>query len=85
MKTLVAALAIAVTCLALPGLAAARGLPDGSPCMFNRDCLSGKCRGGANKHCQGPPLLPGGATCKLNAQCASGKCRGGANKHCQGD
>ncbi len=53
--------------------------------MFNRDCLSGKCRGGANKHCQGPALLPGGAPCKFNAQCASGKCRGGANKHCQGD
>jgi len=85
MKTLVAALVLAVTCLVAPRLAAAQGLPDGSPCMFNRDCLSGKCRGGANKHCQGPPLLPGGATCKFNAQCSSGKCRGGANKHCQGD
>jgi hypothetical protein len=85
MKTLVAALILAVACLATPGLGAAQGLPEGAPCKFNRDCLSGKCRGGANKHCQGPALLPGGATCKLNAQCASGKCRGGANKHCQGD
>ena len=85
MKTLGAALALAAVCLVTPGLAAGAGLPDGSPCMFNRDCLSGKCRGGANKHCQGPPLLPGGAPCKFNAQCASGKCRGGANKHCQGD
>ena len=85
MKALVAALTIAVLCLATPGFGAAAGLPDGSPCMFNRDCLSGKCRGGANKHCQGPPLLPEGATCFHNAQCASGKCRGGANKHCQGD
>jgi hypothetical protein len=85
MKALVGAFAIAVVCLATPGLAAATGLPDGSPCMFNRDCLSLKCRGGANKHCQGPPLLPEGATCLHNAQCHSGKCRGGANKHCQGE
>ena len=85
MKTLVAALAIAVTCLVTPRLAAAQGLPDGSPCMFNRDCISGKCRGGVSKHCQGPPLLPEGSPCRFNAQCSSGKCRGGANKHCQGD
>jgi len=83
MKALVAAFAIAVVCLATPGLGATLG-GDGDPCMFNRDCLSGKCRGGANKHCQGPPLLPEGATCLHNAQCDSGKCRGGANKHCQG-
>jgi hypothetical protein len=85
MRTLVVALTFAAVCLAMPGRSAAAGLPEGSPCMFNSDCLSGKCRGGANKHCQGPALLPGGAPCKFNPQCASGKCRGGANKHCQGD
>jgi len=80
MKTV---LLISLLLLPLPLIAA--GLPAGSPCSFNRDCLSGKCRGGANKHCQGPPLLPGGATCTLNAECSSGKCRGGHNKKCQGD
>ena len=85
MKPFVVALVLAAACLVLPTSARAQGLPDGAPCMFNRDCLSGKCRGGANKQCQGPPLLPGGATCLKNAQCSSGKCRGGANKHCQGD
>lgn len=85
MKPFVVALAFAVTCLALPGPASTQGLPDGSPCRFNSDCISGKCRGGANKKCQGPPLLPGGSTCLKNAQCSSGKCRGGRNKHCQGD
>jgi len=74
-----------MTCLAAPTVVAAQGLPDGSPCMFNRDCLSRKCRGGASKHCQGPPLLPDGAPCLRNAQCSSGKCRGGAHKKCQGD
>ena len=84
MKALVLASLVAV-CLAVPVSGFAQPLPDGSPCMFNRDCLSGKCRGGANKKCQGPPLLPGGATCIHNAQCASGKCRGGVHKKCQGD
>src|SRR5262245_42395872 len=79
MKALVVASLLTV-CLAVPVSGLAQGLPDGSPCMFNRDCLSGKCRGGANKKCQGPPLLPGGAACTKNAQCTSGKCRGGANK-----
>jgi hypothetical protein len=74
-----------VLAAALAGPVFAAGLPAGSPCTFNRDCLSGKCRGGSNKKCQGPALLPGGATCTLNAQCSSGKCRGGSNKHCQGD
>ena len=87
MKPLVVALAIATICLALPvsGRGAQGGLPDGSPCTFNRDCLSGKCRGGSNKRCQGPPLLPGGAECTRNAECSSGKCRGGHSKRCQGD
>jgi hypothetical protein len=84
MKPLVVALGL-VLCLGVPGPMAAPGLPDGATCQFNRDCLSGKCRGGAHKKCQGPPLLPRGASCTLNAQCSSGKCRGGANKHCQGD
>ncbi|HKA28787.1 MAG TPA: hypothetical protein VKH82_05395 [Candidatus Binatia bacterium] len=84
MKALVLASLVAV-CLAVPVSGFAQPLPDGSPCMFNRDCLSGKCRGGANKKCQGPPLLPGGAICLHNAQCSSGKCRGGAHKKCQGD
>jgi hypothetical protein len=85
MKPLVVALALTLTCAAVPGRGWAQGLPDDSPCTFNRDCLSGKCRGGAMKRCQGPPLLPRGSTCTKNAQCSSGKCRGGANKHCQGD
>ena len=97
MKPLVVALAFAVVCLGVPGSSSAQGLPDGSPCTFthdcpdgspctfNRDCLSKKCRGGAHKHCQGPPLLPAGASCLHNAQCHSGKCRGGHNKVCQGD
>jgi hypothetical protein len=85
MKPLGVALAFAVVCLGVPGFSSAQGLPDGSPCTFNRDCLSQKCRGGAHKHCQGPPLLPAGAPCLHNAQCHSGKCRGGHNKACQGD
>jgi len=85
MKPLVVALAIATICLALPVSGRAQGLPDGAPCKFNRDCLSGKCRGGSNKRCQGPPLLPRGASCTRNAECSSGKCRGGHNKRCQGD
>ena len=85
MRTLVVALTFVVVCLAMPGRAAATRLPDGSPCMFNSDCISGKCRGGMEKHCQGPPLLPDGAPCKFNVECSSRKCRGGANKHCQGD
>jgi hypothetical protein len=85
MRPLVVALAFAVICLGVPGSSSAQGLPDESPCTFNRDCLSHKCRGGAHKHCQGPPLLPAGAPCLHNAQCHSGKCRGGHNKACQGD
>jgi hypothetical protein len=85
MKPLGMALAFSLACLVLPGPGWAQGLPDGSPCTFNRDCLSGKCRGGANKKCQGPPLLPDDAQCLKNAQCSSGKCRGGARKKCQGD
>jgi hypothetical protein len=84
MKALIL-LCMFMACLVAPAAVIAQSLPDGSPCMFNRDCLSGKCRGGAHKKCQGPPLLPGGAVCEKNAQCSSGKCRGGANKHCQGD
>jgi len=37
----------------------AQGLPDGAPCTFNRDCISGKCRGGAHKQCQGGVPSPG--------------------------
>jgi len=84
MKALVVACLLAV-CLAEPASAVPQGLPDGSPCMFNRDCLSGKCRGGSHKKCQGPPLLPAGAACLRNVECSSGKCRGGAHKRCQGD
>ncbi len=84
MKLLVVALALAAACLTAPGFASAQALGDGSPCRFNRECLSGKCRGGANKKCQGPPLLPDDAACRRNAECASGKCRGGRNKKCQG-
>jgi len=86
MRTLVVALTFAAVCLAMPARHAAAGLlPEGAPCTFNSDCISGKCRGGANKHCQGPALLPSGAPCKFNAECLSKKCRGGASKHCQGD
>jgi hypothetical protein len=86
MKPLIVALALALSCVVAPaGIASAQGLPAGGPCQFNRDCLSGKCRGGANKRCQGPQLLPSGAPCTKNAQCVSGKCRGGANKRCQGN
>jgi hypothetical protein len=84
MKALVIAFLLS-SCLAVPVTVVALGLPDGSPCLFNRDCISGKCRGGANKKCQGPPLLSDDATCLHNAQCSSGKCRGGAHKKCQGD
>jgi hypothetical protein len=84
MNSLVVAFVLAA-CLAVPGLASALGLPEGSPCMFNLDCISHKCRGGMHKHCQGPPLLPEGAPCLHNAECHSGKCRGGEHKHCQGD
>jgi hypothetical protein len=38
-----------MACLVAPAAVIAQSLPDGSPCMFNRDCLSGKCRGGAHK------------------------------------
>jgi hypothetical protein len=86
MRTVVVALTFAAVCLAMPARRAAAGvLPEGAPCMHNSECESGKCRGGASKHCQGPPLLPSGAPCHFNAQCHSKKCRGGANKHCQGD
>jgi hypothetical protein len=85
MKPFVVALALALACAAVPGSVRAAGLPDGSPCTFNRDCLSGKCRGGANKKCQGPPLLSDDAQCFKTAECSSGKCRGGAHKKCQGD
>ena len=86
MRTLVVALTLAAVYLAMPARPAAAGLLlEGAPCMFNSDCLSGKCRGGATKHCQGPALLPAGAPCKFKAECESRKCRGGASKHCQGD
>jgi len=87
MKPLLVALVLAMTCTTVPSRGWARELRgvDGAPCIFNRDCLSGKCRGGAFKRCQGPPLLPDGAPCTRNAQCSSGRCRGGANKQCQGD
>jgi len=85
MKVLMVVCTLTV-CLVVPASAAmAQGRPDGAPCTFNRDCLSGKCRGGSNKRCQGPPLLPGDAQCTRNAECASGKCRGGSHKKCQGD
>jgi hypothetical protein len=85
MKPFVAALTLAIACLTVPPPLRAQGLGDGSPCRFNRDCLSRKCRGGHNKRCQGPPLLPSGASCTRNVECSSGKCRGGHNKRCQGD
>ena len=54
MRTLVVALTLAAVYLAMPARPAAAGLLlEGAPCMFNSDCLSGKCRGGATKHCQG--------------------------------
>ena len=53
MKPFVVALAIAVACLALPGVGSAQRLPAGSPCTFNRDCLSGKCRGGSQQEVPG--------------------------------
>jgi len=85
MKLFVVALVLAAACVGMPRFAVADRLPDGSPCLFNRDCISLKCRGGAMKHCQGPACLPRLATCLENAQCCSGKCRGGEHKRCQGD
>ena len=87
MKPLVMALALAMTCATVPsrGWAKPPQGGNGDSCRFNSDCVSGKCRGGAMKKCQGPPGLPDGSTCARNADCSSGKCRGGANKRCQGD